>query len=334
MALEFKNKSDSEISVLKILVCGATGFIGRNLTEHFTKIGKYKVYGTYHTRPHYGVAGVEWIKADLTNAIEVDNAVKGMDIIIQAAATTSGSRDIVNAPYLHVTDNAVMNSLILRAAYDNRVGHVVFFSCTVMYQSSKALLKETDFDAGENLVPQYFGVGWTKVYVEKLCEFYSCIGETKHTVIRHSNVYGEHDKYDLERSHVFGATITKALSAKNGKITVWGEGSEARDLLYIGDLVDFVDLAIRKQSSSFGLYNCGCGAAIAVRELVDRVIGISGRSLVIEHDLSKPSIKTSLALDCSKALKELGWRPQTTLNDGIKISIDWWNNNVASSIPV
>ena len=57
------------------------------------------------------------------------------------------------------------------------------------------------------MVPQYFGAGWTKVYIEKMCEFYSRIGDTKYTVMRHSNVFGPHDKFDLEKSHVFGATI-------------------------------------------------------------------------------------------------------------------------------
>ena len=74
--------------------------------------------------------------------------------------------------------------------------------------------KAVDFDASEELYSRYYGVGWTKVYVEKMCDFYSRLGETKYTAIRHTNIYGPHDKFDLEKSHVFGASITKVLSAE------------------------------------------------------------------------------------------------------------------------
>ena len=80
---------------------------------------------------------VTWHRADLRNPIMVDKLVKGMDIIIQCAATTSGSKDIVSMPYIHVTDNAIINSYIFRAAYTHKVKYFIFPSCTVMYPSSK-----------------------------------------------------------------------------------------------------------------------------------------------------------------------------------------------------
>ena len=160
---------------------------------------------------------------------------QGIDIVVQAAATTSGVADIVQRPYIHTSDNAVSEFAYFRTAYDLNVKHVVFFSCTVMYPSSDRPLSEDDF-TGE-IAPQYFAVGWTKVYLEKMAEFFADLGRTKFTVLRHSNIYGPHDKYDLERSHMFGATVTKVMTASDGKIAVWGEGTEARDLLYIDDLV-------------------------------------------------------------------------------------------------
>ena len=102
-----------------------------------------------------------------------------------------------------------MNSYLFRAAFEHKVKHVIFFSCTVMYPSSEHALKETDFDANKALYPRYFGVGNTKLYIEKMCEFYAGISDTKFTAIRHSNIYGPHDKFDLERSHVFGEQLQK-----------------------------------------------------------------------------------------------------------------------------
>jgi len=312
----------------RMLICGATGFIGRNLTERFSSHDDLEVIAVYHNRPPFNCTNVKWIKADLTDGKDIERCMKNIDILVQAAATTSGSRDIVSRPFIHVTDNAVMNSLLFRSAFEQKVGHVLFFSCTVMYPSgADRPLTEDDFDASQAIHPRYFGVGWTKIYIEKMCEFYSRIGETKFTVVRHSNIYGPHDKFDLEHSHVFGATITKVMTARD-QITVWGTGEEARDLLYVDDLVDFVERAIRKQKKTFELYNCGYGKAVPIKELVNRIVAASDRKLAIEHDLSQPTIKTSLALDCAKASRDLGWRPKTDLGKGIELTLRWWQENV------
>lgn len=311
----------------KMLICGATGFVGRNMVEYFTKLGEYDVHAVRFNRPEFACKGVTWHKADLRDPATADKLLEGVDIIVQAAATTSGAKDIVTRPYIHVTDNAVMNSYLFRSAFERKVKHVIFFSCTVMYPSSEKALKESDFDANTPLHPRYFGVGNTKIYVEKMCEFFAGISETKFTAIRHSNIYGAHDKFDLERSHVFGATVTKVMTAQNS-ITVWGTGEEERDLLHVDDLSRFVELAIKKQPQKYRLYNCGLGKAISIRELVNRMIAASGKKLEIKHDLSQPTIKTSLFLDCGLAKQELGWEPQVQLDDGIPSTIGWWRDNI------
>ncbi|MBI5003364.1 NAD(P)-dependent oxidoreductase [Candidatus Woesearchaeota archaeon] len=308
----------------KILVCGATGFIGRNIAEALAVYEHYEVHGTYFAKKPWTNPKVVMHFADLTKKEDVGRIVAGMDIIIQAAATTSGAKDIVTKPYYHVTDNALMNSLLFCAAHEKRVSHIIFFSCTVMYQSRPEPLQETDFNANDEIYDKYFGVGWTKVYIEKMCEFYARLGTTKYTVIRHSNIYGPHDKFDLEKSHVFGATVTKVLTAKDNKITVWGGGEEARDLLYISDLVDFVKKALEKQRSSFSLYNVGAGYAVSIKDLIKKIIFHTGKHVEVCHDLTKPTIKTSLCLNCTKAKEELGWVPFVSLDEGIQKTLKWY----------
>jgi GDP-L-fucose synthase len=313
----------------RIVICGATGFIGRNLVEHFARSGDHDVVAVSHRRPRYEQSGAGWTQADLRDTAAAEQLLAGADIVIQAAATTSGAKDITSRPFIHVTDNALMNSVLLRAAYEQSVRHFIFFSCTVMYPSSPRPVKEGDF-TGE-LSPKYFGVGWTKVYIEKMCEFYARLGRTRHTVIRHSNIYGPHDKFDLERSHVFGATVTKTMMADK-ELTVWGTGEERRDLLHVDDLTRFVEFAIERQEAPFGLYNCGLGSSISVRELVDQVVAASGRRLAIRHDLSQPSIPFDLTLDCAKAREELGWEPRIGLAEGIERTIRWWQENVGPAM--
>lgn len=308
----------------KILVTGASGFIGRNILESLMTNPNYEVSGTYFKSDPQLYPNARMIYADLTRKEDVDRVVKGMDIVIQCAATTSGSKDVINKPYYHVTDNAMMNSLVFRATHENKVSHVIFFSCTTMYRSSDQPLTEEDFNEADEMVPAYFGVGWTKVYIEKMCEFYSRISDTKYSVLRHSNVYGKYDKFDLERSHVFGATITKVLDTpEGGTITVWGEGKEERDLLYIDDLVDFVNLAIEKQKNKFELYNVGYGSSISIADLVKKIIHISGKNLSIQYDKTKPNINTKLCLCSDKAKRSLGWVPKVSLDEGIRLTMDW-----------
>jgi nucleoside-diphosphate-sugar epimerase len=312
--------------VKRVLVCGATGFIGRNTVERLVARHDLEVHAVRFTRPEYPMKRVTWHQADLRDGERVLALLAGMDVVVQAAATTSGSKDAVQRPHIHVTDNAVMNSLLLRAAHDRKVGQFVYFSCTTMLQSSDAPLSEADFDANQELHPRYFGTGWTKIYIEKSCEFFARLGVTRHTVLRHSNVYGPHDKYDLERSHVFGATVAKAMTAKDGKLVVWGDGEEARDLVYVDDLVDVIERVIDRQTEPFKLYNIGAGRAVTVKDLVRQIAAASGRALAIE---SQPTIKTSLSLDCRKAKQELGWEPRVSLEDGIARTIAWWRQHYA-----
>lgn len=310
-----------------ILICGATGFIGKNLLEHYSK-KEYKIRAVYNKRPPVECDGVEWVKCDLRNTDQVKQIMTGVDIIMQFAATTTGAKDIVSKPYIHVTDNALMNSILLREAFESGVEHFIFPSCTVMYQKSNTALKETDYSPADEILPFYYGAGHTKVYLENMCKFYAGLGRTKHTVMRHSNIYGPHDKYDLEKSHVTGATITKVMSSNNGKVIVWGTGEESRDLLYIEDLIEFIDLALANQKENYELFNVGLGKPIKIKDLVKKVVECSGRELIIENDLTKPTVPTSLFLDCSYAKDKLGWEPKHSLEQGITKSIKWYKENI------
>lgn len=331
---------------MRILILGATGFIGRNMVEHFSKHG-HTVHATWHSKAYPEIADVYWIHADLMEPFDF----RGYDVVIQAAATTSGSKDIVNNPAIHVTDNAIMNALIFRAATEAKVGHVIFFSCSTMF-SNGLVTEESPID----IHPKYFGVAHTKLYNEKMCEFYAGLGgsikilkpvlgdlksagnidsiidtsPTKFTVIRHSNIYGPHDKFDLEKSHVFGATMTKVMQCQNAgdkkeSITIWGTGEESRDLLHVDDLCNFVQCAIEKQPEKFGLYNCGSGEAISINDLALKIIECGQKDIYIYHDLSAPTIPTSLSLDCTKAKMELEWEPKISLEEGIRKIMEWWH---------
>ncbi len=303
---------------MKIIICGATGFIGNHLLKYFDN-GENEIFAIFNKKePTKGNSNkVKWFQADLRSPESLKPIIQNTDLFLQFAATTSGSKDIIQRPYIHVTDNAVMNSYLLRESFENKIGHFIFPSCTVMLQS-KENQKEIDWDQNQPINNNYFGVGNTKVYIEKMCNFYSNLG-LKTTVIRHSNVYGPNDKFDLDKSHVLGATIKKVKMAKeNGEIEVWGTGKAKRDFLYIDDLINFIDKAVCNQKSSFGIFNCGMGKSITINDLVSLIVKISGKKLKITNNIEKPDIPTALSLNCEKALKELDWKIKTDLSIGLK----------------
>ena len=99
---------------MKIIICGATGFIGRNLVEYFNKDNNELIAVYNNKKPHPSIYNrAQWVKADLRIPGVLNKYLIGTDVLLQFAATTSGSKDILERPYIHVTDNAIINSYLL-----------------------------------------------------------------------------------------------------------------------------------------------------------------------------------------------------------------------------
>ena len=313
---------------VNVLILGGSGFIGTNLVKKFERKKNVQVIATYFkNRPKINSKRVKWIKVNLKNFSKVLKITKKIDILIQAAATTTGSKDVINKPYIHVTDNVVMNSYLFKAAQINSIKHFIFLSCTTMYKSSKNIQSENTLIHHKNFVPQYFASATTKTFNEQMCNFYSSLGITKYTVIRHSNIYGPYDKFDLEKSHFMGATITKVLTAKKN-IEVWGEGKESRDFVFIDDLVKFIEKSILFQKSFFEIYNCSSDKVYKINDVVKKIIRLSKKKLNIIYNKSKPNIPVNIIITSKKARKHFNWKPETSIDQGIIKTINWWKKNM------
>ena len=305
----------------KILVCGATGFIGSNLIRKINK--PYKIIAVYNKKKPTYFKNIKWIKSDLRNYKQCLKITKGIDIIIQAAATTSGSKDIINSPYLHVTDNAVMNSYLLKAVLKNKVKQFIFTSCTVMYRHSKKPLKEHQVDESK-IYEGYFGVANTKLYIEKMCEFYSKITKTKFAIIRHSNIYGPFDKFDTNKGHFIGSTISKIFNEKI--LSMFGKGKEKRDYLYVDDLIQLIKLVITKQKKKYEIFNCSYGKSFRIIDVMNKINLITKKKRKILHKKGK-NLNVDILIHSGKAKKILGWNPKTSLESGLNKTILWFRKN-------
>jgi len=143
------------------------------------------------------------------------------------------------------------------------------------------------------------------------------------------NLYGPRDNFDLETSHVIPAIIRKAVTARNegmDKIVAWGDGSPTREFLYAEDAAEGILLATEKYNKSDPV-NLGSGMDISIKDLTEKIIKFVGFEGEIEWDTSKPNGQPRRCLDVSKAKKEFGFEAKVDFDEGLKKTIEWYEEN-------
>jgi GDP-L-fucose synthase len=310
----------------KILITGGSGLVGQNLTERLINEGYTNLRVNLHRRTVRRVYDeVEYTYHDLQTYEGCMDATRNVDVVFHAAASTSNAVDTVVDPLAHVTPNVAMNNFLIDTAWRNEVNHYVFISSNTVYPpKGDEPVVETDFLFNEPY-PVYFPVGWMKRYAEVQCELYAkYLPRTmKCTVIRPANLFGPHDKYDFNKCHVTPATIRKVADKMN-PIPVWGDGSELRDLLYIEDFVEALQIVMEKEEDMFEVYNVGCNNVYSVNEVVEKMKEIVDYNAPIEYIQGKPSMIPTRKIDSNKIINKLGWTPKTPLEVGLKKAYVWY----------
>ncbi len=146
------------------------------------------------------------------------------------------------------------------------------------------------------------------------------------------NLYGPRDNFDLESSHVIPALIRKCWEAKQAKakeITAWGTGSATREFLYVEDAAEAIVVAAEKYEKP-DFVNLGSGEEISVRDLLELIGSLTGYEGTVRWDATKPDGQPRRCLDTSRALAEFGWRAKTSLRDGLRKTIAWYEEEVGS----
>lgn len=312
----------------KILITGGSGLVGQNLTNKLVSEGYSNVRVHLHTRqPRIKHTNVEYVSGNLTEYNTCLEVTKDLDIVIHAAASTSNAVDTVNDPLAHVTPNVAMNNFLIDSAYRNKVKKYIFISSNTVYPpKDNEPVSETDFLFDEPY-PVYFPVGWMKRYAEVQCTLYSTYLPNPMTtvVVRPANLYGPHDKYDFAKCHVTPATIRKIADNMN-PIPVWGDGSELRDLLYIDDFVDALQLIIEKQETH-DVFNIGSNQVYSVNDVISVMKSLVGNTNPIEYVSGKPSMIPVRKINSDKIASVLGWKASTPLHEGLLKSYNWYLEN-------
>ena len=311
----------------RILVTGATGLIGSNLLERLLKEGA-TLRATLHRREAVIKSPlIEYMKCDLTRAEDCRRAVEGMHYVYLCAANSSGAAMISATPMIHVTPNILINTQMLEAAYESGVEKFIWLGSTVAYPVSDKPMKEDQLLVGEPF-HKYFFAGWAKRFTEILCQMYGeKLAKPMTTIVlRPTNVYGPHDDFELATSHVIPALIRKTVERWD-PMEIWGDGSEVRDAIYVGDMVEAMVLAATRLER-YAAINIGLGRGYSVRDLLKIILELDGyENAKIKFDASKPTMIPLRLVNTSKAEKLLKFRAGTDIREGLRRTLEWYRQS-------
>jgi len=143
-----------------------------------------------------------------------------------------------------------------------------------------------------------------------------------------TNLYGPNDNFDHESSHVIPGLISRMSDAKNNNdkiFKIWGSGEPLREFLYVDDLSNCIEFII-KNDIKIDLINVGSGEEVSIIELAEKIKNIVGFKGDLSFDNSKPDGNPRKFLD-SKLINDLGWKSKISLDEGLKLTYDWYKEN-------
>lgn len=272
-------------------------------------------------------SSVEWVKADLLSREECGKVAAGCDSVVMAAASTFGSRGMADEPWKALNDNVIINTQLLEACHFEGVRRVVFIGTTSVYQDFDGAIKEDELDWNQDPHPAHMGVGWAMRFVEKLCRFWYEKSGMEAVIVRAANVFGPYASFDPGKSNVIPALIRKSVE-KMDPFEVWGSPDVVRDVVYSADFADAVICLLEAHQIKFDVFNVGSGRRTTVGEMVNCALKAAGYTpSEIRYVSGAPETVRVRRLDCSKIRDAVGWVPKHRVEDGIRKTTMWWQEN-------
>ena len=303
---------------MKILLTGATGFLGQNLKPVL--------------KQDYEVCGVGSQFWDLRDQKKVHQTLDHFepDVIVHAAGSVGGILANRENPGKFMYENLIMGANLVEAARTSNIKKFILLGTVCAYPKFTPVpFKEEELWNGypEETNAPY---GIAKKALMKLVETYHCQYGLNGVNLIPVNMYGPHDHFNLTSSHVIPALILKFYDAiQSGKdVTLWGTGEASREFLYAPDCAEAIKLAIEKDVGPNPI-NIGTGKEIKIKDLATEIAEQMGFSGKIIYDDSKPDGQPRRCLDTSRAEGTLGFKAKTDLQVGLKQTIEWFLQHAA-----
>ncbi|MDJ0943502.1 MAG: GDP-L-fucose synthase [Kiloniellales bacterium] len=251
------------------------------------------------------------------------------DAIFVSAATVGGilANDTRPADFIH--DNLAIVHNIVHGAHLASTGKLMFLGSSCIYpRLAKQPMAEADLLTGP-LEPtnQWYAVA--KIAGIKLCQAYRRQYGDDFIVVVPTNLFGPGDNCDPAASHVVPAMIRKITEARKsgGPVEIWGTGRPRREFLYVDDAARAL-IFLMEHYSAEDVINIGAGESVSISELAQLVASEVGYSGGFHYATEKPDGMPRKQLDSTRIL-ELGWRPRVSLREGLRMTIDWLQENAA-----
>jgi GDP-L-fucose synthase len=307
---------------MTIVVAGATGLAGSAIVRAFEKAGKE-------------VVGINRSVVDLLDLQATKKFLKDVapSMVIDAAARVGGIGANNAFPVEFLTDNIRIQSNLMDAAHDAKVGRFIFLGSSCIYPRDCAQPIKEEYLMTGPLETTNSAYAIAKIAGIELINSYRKEYGHKWISLMPTNLYGPNDNFELQGSHVLPAFIRRFVEAteKNAPTeTLWGTGAPKREFLHVDDLANAVLIASEKYDSSMHL-NIGSGEDLSIKELAELVADIAGYKGEIKWDSSKPDGTPRKVLDVTKA-KSLGWSPAISLRDGIASAMNWYKEATAKGV--
>jgi GDP-D-mannose 3',5'-epimerase len=307
-----------------VLVTGAGGFIGHHLVKYLVNSG-YAVRGVDIKLPEFQRTDADdFVVADLRDYAECVKATRNIDEVYHLAADMGGIGYITSSHAGIAINNTLINAHTLVAARENGVKRFLFSSSACIYpqhlqnDADVVPLREEDAFPAD---PEE-GYGLEKLYMEKLCQYFSEDWGFPTRAVRFHNVYGPLGTYEGGREKAPAAICRKvATLAAGGELEIWGDGQQTRSFMYVDDCVEGIHRIMRSDYDR--PLNLGTDELVTIDELVDIVLEIAGKSAVKRHDTSRPQGVRGRNSDNSRLRGVLGWEPTTPLRRALIPTYRW-----------
>jgi GDP-L-fucose synthase len=302
----------------QICVTGGAGFLGRFVREKLRAAGVTDDQVFIPRRRDY----------DLTREVDVaklyDDAKP--DVVIHLAAEVGGIGANREHPGRFFFANMAMGMHLVEQARMRGINKFVHTGTVCAYPKFCPVpFNEADLWNGypeETNAP--YGIAKKALFV--MLDGYKREYGLNSAVVVPVNLYGPHDNFDLQTSHVIPALVRKcqqAIDDGDKAITCWGTGSASREFLYVEDAAEGIVAAAQRIDDPDPI-NLGTGSEITIKDLVELIARLTGFDGDIAWDATKPDGQPRRCLDIGRAAERLGWRARTSFEEGLRQTIDWW----------
>lgn len=299
----------------RIFVAGHRGMVGSACVRLLKQRGFTQVIT--RTRQEVDLANAQAVKAFYAEAKP--------EFVIDAAAKVGGIVANNSEPVEFLVENLAIQNNVICGAYEADVKKLLFLGSSCIYPKFAPQPIPEDALLTGPLEPTNEPYALAKICGVKLCQAYRRQYGANFISAMPTNLYGPEDNFDLTSSHVLPALLRKFHEAKergDATVTLWGTGTPRREFLYVDDLAEAC-LFLLESYDGAEIVNVGCGEDIPIAGLAEKIKSLVGFKGEIVWDTSKPDGTPRKLLNVDR-LRQLGWQARVSLDEGLRLSYEWW----------